>query len=100
VELDYFRGLAFGVLRIPKSDFLIMTPHEVSIAYEEWTKVQEYREKVQRMVAYTIYGTIPANQLRSKKHVGIDTFWPMTGDAAAMEIKNKEQRQKQYKWLK
>ena len=100
MELDYFKGLAFGVLHIPKSEFLTMTPYEITIAYEEWSKVEEHREKIQRMVAYTVYGTIPASNLRSKKHVSIEAFWPMSSDVIDVEVKTKEQRQEQYKWLK
>lgn len=87
------------MLRIPKSDFLIMTPYEVSLAYQEYLKVEDRREKNDtyraRMIAYTMYCNIPMKQ---GQRMGMGKFWPI--DEGDTETRSKEERQEQYKWLK
>jgi hypothetical protein len=97
--LDYFRGVAFGVLRIPKSDFLIMTPYEVSLAYQEYLNVEERKGRNDtyraRMIAYTVYCNIP---MKRGERMSMGKFWPI--DEGDVDTRSKEERKEQYKWLK
>jgi len=95
--LDYFKKVAFGILRIPKSDWLIMTPYEVSLAHEGYLE-QENRHSDEfwygmRRISYDLYCN--SFMFSKSKPKEIDTYWPDWNKKSKVPSK-KEDRLKLY----
>jgi hypothetical protein len=101
VGLDYLRKIGQGVLHIPESDYLIMNPVKIIIAYKGYLEHEEQSEKNHsyraRQIAYTVYCSIPLKNA----HIPIGQFWPIDEGEGRMEVEDrKELYFKNRKWLK